>query len=159
MINKFPVNKCSVCGHYDWWYRHKEAWQTSSFLDPGEWICGICHPSPDPLVKLKYRVIKGNYKLNVALNRIKGMVGEERTKALEKFLDGQIKLKTLNEELKLKGATDCLYIENGKKTQKCLGDPEFTCIVCPNNYWWEKELMELDRRENPEVYSTGGFNE
>lgn len=142
-VNQFPIKPCQLCNSDDWWFRQKESW-IAAHRGPEEWICGRCHPSPDPLVRRKYRVIKGNHKLDIAMRKITWMDGEKRQIALEQFKAAVEKLKGLCNELKDNGATDCLYISNGKKIQKCLGDPKFTCTVCPNDYWWDRELMELD---------------
>lgn len=153
MINEYPEKKCPICGSDSWWYRMEEPWQTTKPAEPNEWLCCRCHPSPDPLVQLKYRVVKGNFKLNKALQRIIYMEDETRKQVLPNYHDAVAKLKALKDELKMKGATECLYIEKGKKLQSCLSDPKFQCTVCPNDYWWEKELMELDRKDHPEVYA------
>ncbi len=152
-INRFPERKCTICGSDDWWFRQKEPWLPTDSLEPGEWLCGRCHPPADPLTKLKYRVIKGNYKLAKAHKLIEATYNtENRDAALAKYQEAYTKLRVLCNELKDKGATECLYISRGKKLQRCLDDKEFVCTVCPNDYWWQKELLELDRRDNPEVY-------
>lgn len=149
MINRFPEHPCSICKGDDWWFQQKEPWHQGATAE--EWICGRCHPSPYPATRLKYRIIKGNHKLNIALNRIRLMDGEEREKTLEQFWAAVEKLKALCEELKAISA-DCLYISNGKKMQRCLDDKKFTCTVCPNSYWWEKELFDLDKKLHPEAW-------
>lgn len=139
MITDFPDKPC-LCGSTDWWYRMPEP-------GPGEWLCGRCHPAPHPIITLKFRVIKGNYKLYKVWQQIITLEGEEKAEALKKLHPALDKLKGLNRQLKEAGATDCLYIENGKKLRKCLGQEEkFFCHVCPNDYWFDKELMSLGRK-------------
>lgn len=152
-INQFPEHACPNCKSDDWWFQQKEPWNETAFVSPeGEWLCGRCHPAPHPTTRLKYRVIKGNYKLNIVLQKIELMDGEEREKALVQYHAAYEKLKGLCNEMKAQGATECLYISNGKKMQRCLDDLKFTCTVCPNSYWWEKELLELDRNKYPEIW-------
>lgn len=137
MITDFPEKPCTMCGSTDWWYRMDHG--------PAEWLCGKCHPA-DPLTALKFRVIKGNHKLYKAWRQIRGLSGEEKEKAFEKYFPALEKLKDLNRELKARSATECLYIEDSKKVRKCLGqEEEFFCHVCPNSYWFDKELMELGK--------------
>lgn len=40
-----PTHPCSICGSTDWW------WQPDSRWGPGEWLCGRCHPNPNPAPK------------------------------------------------------------------------------------------------------------
>jgi len=147
-----PTKPCWVCGSNDWW------------LTPdGQYLCGRCHPNPSPgsapapqsnrdeysseVLALRDRVISGNKKLNDAWEQIRGIAhdAEEWKELLEQWHQANEKLSLLCSELKARGYTDCLYIENGKKTKKCLppGDA-IGCRVCPSSRkYWEKELMEL----------------
>lgn len=138
MITDFPEKPCFVCGSTDWWYQMN--------VEPNQWLCGHCHPAPHPIITLKFRVVKGNQKLYKVWQQIIALGGEEKTEALKKYHPALDKLKELNRQLKEAGAIDCLYIENGKKMRKCLAQEEkFFCHVCPNNYWWERELSDLGR--------------
>lgn len=53
------------------------------------------------------------------------------------------KLTLLCTELELRGYTECLYLEGGKKVKRCLDNPDgFWCQVCPSIYpYWEKKIM------------------
>lgn len=155
-----PNKSCYVCGSSTWWQR-----------PDGGWLCGRCHPNPNPgpgpipgaemlpasqpnggeysseVLALRDRVKLGNEKLNDAWEQIRGMAHdtEEWKELLEQWHQANKKLSLLCSELKARGYTDCLYIENRKKTKKCLlpGD-DIGCRVCPSSRkYWEKELMEL----------------
>jgi hypothetical protein len=137
MVTNYPLGKeCMVCGHTIWWLRFNKDGQAI------EWICGTCHPSPDPLEMVKNRILKGNWVLYVAKKQYFRMPAgsPERAEALVSWMAASDKLKQLSDSLKVANRTDCLYIENHKKVRLCLHEPE--CIVCPNNYWWEKELFD-----------------
>jgi hypothetical protein len=140
-ITNFPDYPCPACHSTDWWYNGTS------------WLCGRCHPA-DELVALKFRVIKGNEKLFKVYKQITAMgLGPERDKALAQYRPAIEKLKALAKELKDRGETACLYIEDGKKVRKCLcQEEEFFCHACPNDYWPDKELMELDRAKYPDDY-------
>jgi len=129
----FPPDPCPVCKSTDWWFNGTS------------WVCGRCHPPGDPKIELKFRVIKGNHKLFKAHQQIIAMgPGEAREKALDQYLAALEVLKDLNRQMKELSMTECLYIQDNKKVRKCLSQEEkFFCHVCPNSYWWEKELMEL----------------
>ncbi len=99
------------------------------------------------VLALRDRVILGNKKLNAAWEQIKGMVHdtEEWNYQMECWHQGNEKLSLLCTELQARGYVDCLYIENGKKTKKCLlsGD-DIGCRVCPSSRkYWEEEFEEL----------------
>lgn len=145
-----PTKPCYVCGANDWWQR-----------PDGGWNCGRCHPNPSSapvsqpnggehspeVLALRDRVISGNKKLNDALKQIRQIDHEsqEWKDLFEQWHQANEKLSVLCTELKLRGYTDCLYIENGKKTKKCLspGD-DIGCRVCPSSRkYWEEELMKL----------------
>ena len=155
-INRYPERLCSTCKKSEWWFRQREADMPATSAIPagtGEWVCGNCHPLADPLIKLKYRIIKGNYKLFIAIEAIAHMeVGEVRDEPLARYNAAAAKLRELCDELKGKGVTACLYISEGKKMQRCLSDNDFRCTVCPNDYWAEKELLEIDQGDYPEEY-------
>jgi len=41
-----PNYPCSICGSTDWWWR-----LASGLGGPGGWLCGKCHPNPNPVSK------------------------------------------------------------------------------------------------------------
>lgn len=147
MIKK-PTKPCWVCGSSDFWQR-----------PDGSWLCNRCHPNPNPgsspgkeghaleVLALRDRVTLGNEKLFQAWLQIRELAhdSEEWSWQMDKWAEAQHKLSLLCSELKLKGYTDCLYIENGKKTRSCLSNPDgFWCCVCSSSYpYWEKDLMSL----------------
>ena len=99
------------------------------------------------VITLKDRVVRGNEKLNLAWQQLRNIANrtEEWTEQLERWHQANEKLSLLCTELKLRGYSDCLYMENGKKTRKCLepGD-DIGCRVCPSSReWWAEELMSL----------------
>ena len=94
---------------------------------------------------LKNRVKEGNRKLNLAWEAICKLAHQQARWAeeVEKWHEANERLSALCTELKYKGFTDCLYIENGKKTRGCLTEG-LGCRVCPSQInYWEQELMEL----------------
>ena len=102
--------------------------------------------SPE-IIALRDRVIRGNEKLNLAWQQLRSIADrtEEWRKQMERWHLANERLSTLCTELKLRGYSDCLYMENGKKTRKCLepGD-SLGCRVCPSSTpYWEKEFTEL----------------
>lgn len=38
-----PMFPCHVCGANAWWWRQASL---SGWEQPGEWLCGRCHPDP-----------------------------------------------------------------------------------------------------------------
>ena len=134
----FPANPCRACKSTDWWFNGVT------------WVCGRCHPSGDPKIELKFRVIKGNHKLFKVHRQIIGIgPGEARQKALDQYLAALEVLKDLNRRMKELSMTECLYIQDSKKVRKCLSQEEkFFCHVCCNDWWWEKEMAELGRRKD-----------
>ena len=102
--------------------------------------------SPEVLA-LRDRVKKGNDKLFQAWLQIRELADdkEEWSRQMDRWQEATEKLHQLCQELKLKGYTDCLYLENGEKMRRCLDNPDgFWCQVCPSVYpYWETELMEL----------------
>ena len=96
---------------------------------------------------LKARIRQGNLKLNLAWSQLRNITDrqEEWQTQLQKWHLANELLSALCTELKLKGYTECLYLENGKKMRKCLipGD-DIGCRVCPSERaWWSEELMAL----------------
>jgi DNA polymerase-1 len=90
------------------------------------------------------RVKKGNDKLFQAWLQIRELADkEEWSYQMDRWQEATEKLHQLCQELKLKGYTDCLYFENGKKMRRCLDNPDgFWCQVCPSIYpYWETERM------------------
>jgi len=151
MIKK-PTKPCYACGLNDWWQR-----------PDGGWNCGRCHPNPNlgsaptlqpnegkyssEVLALRDRVILGNEKLNDAWWQICQIDHEsqEWKDLVEQWHQANEKLSLLCIELKARGYTDCLYIENGKKIKKCLspGD-DIGCRVCPSRIpYWEQEFATL----------------
>lgn len=131
-----PTKPCYVCGGNDWWQ-----------LPDGSWRCGRCHPQPAPenvpeLAALIDRVRKGNDKLWEAWKVIRDVENPEEKDALFRKWDAKKEfLNDLCKELVFKGYRDCLYIENGKKTKRCLDEPgEWFCNTCPSQreYWVEE---------------------
>lgn len=140
-IIDFPDYECRACKSTNWWYH------------PPEWVCGNCHPSPDEITRLKFRVIKGQVVMFEMWKQLVMAESEERKELQLIYKEGYDKLKRLCDELKFKGASDCLYIEDRKKLRLCLGKhSEWHCTVCPNDYWYIKEMMEHDRDKNPKDY-------
>lgn len=146
-----PTKPCYVCGTNDWWQR-----------PDGGWLCGRCHPNPNPgssptlpsnegkysseVLALRDRVIKGNDKLFKAWLGIRDIEDRDEKKyQLDRWNEAQERLHGLCLELKAKGYNDCLYIENGKKIRSCLSNPDgFWCQVCPSRIpYWERDLMKL----------------
>lgn len=102
--------------------------------------------SPE-LLALRDRVINGNNKLFKAWLQIREIAhdSEEWAKQMELWHQAAEKLSLLCQELKLKDFTDCLYIEDGKKTKSCLSNPDgFFCVCCSSSIpYWEMEMMSL----------------
>lgn len=101
----------------------------------------------DKMEELKGRIRTGNDKLSLAWEQIKAMdhASQEWKDALQRWHLATAKLRYLCDQLENLGYTDCLYLEHGKKTKKCLppGD-DIGCLVCSSNDpYWEKEFMEL----------------
>lgn len=98
--------------------------------------------SPEALA-LRARVIKGNQKLFQAWLEIRELADdrEEWSRQMDKWDQAVKKLILLCTELKLRGYTECLYLEDGKKVKRCLDNPDgFWCQVCPSIYpYWENK--------------------
>lgn len=147
-----PTKPCYVCGSSNWW-----------LTSDGRYLCGRCHPNPNPgfdsvpssnegkysseVLALRDRVISGNKKLNDAWEQICQVNHEsqEWEDLLERWHQANERLSLLCTELQAKGYEDCLYLDSqGRKTVKCLEQSGIGCRVCPSTYpYWEKELMEL----------------
>lgn len=100
----------------------------------------------EEVASLKERVKDGNQKLNEAWSQICQIdLNSQRWKdEIEKWHQANEKLSAMCTQLKALGFEDCLYIENGVKTKKCLGADPIGCRVCPSRrHYWETELMEL----------------
>lgn len=94
---------------------------------------------------LKSRIKEGNRKLNLAWEAIIKLDHQSARwqEEVEKWHEANERLSALCSELKYLGFTDCLYIENGKKTRNCLTEG-LGCRVCPSQIsYWETELMNL----------------
>jgi hypothetical protein len=64
------------------------------------------------------------------------------------FIDGMKRLTNLGKQLRLID-NSCLYIENKKKMKPCLTksfSKEIECYTCVNDYWWEQELFDVEKR-------------
>lgn len=134
LIARFPAEPCPSCKSMNWWYQP---------VGGGAWVCGACHPSVEPVVKLKARIMKGNYILNKAVGQILGMdPGPAQDEANVQLMASVAILRKLAQELK-QVDKECLYIDQGKKQKAC--GYGFYCYGCPNDYWQEKELMEQNR--------------
>ena len=144
-----PTKPCCICGTNDWW------------LTPeGRYLCGRCHPNPNPgsnpalpategkysqeVLALHDRVIQGNKKLNLAWGQICQLDRESQEQRTlgEQWDQANKKLRVLCDNLQGMGYTDCLYLDqNGKKTKKCLPtDDPYGCRVCPSAIpYWRQE--------------------
>lgn len=94
--------------------------------------------------ELKQRVKAGDQKLNDAWKAICQIDHNSQrwSDELEKWHQANEKLSMLCMQLEALGFEDCLYIDDGIKTQSCLKD--LSCRVCPSKIrYWETELMEL----------------
>lgn len=157
---KKPSGKCYACGSNDWWQR-----------PDGGWSCGKCHPNLNPgsalaakeghppeviigkehspeVLALRDRVRLGNDKLFQAWLQIREVAGDEEEwkRQMDRLGEAAEKLRGFCNKLKLGGYTDCLYLENGKKTRPCLNSEEgsFWCQVCSSDIrYWEQELMAM----------------
>ena len=134
-----PTKPCYACGANDWWQR-----------PDGGWNCGRCYPNPNPVtgayapevLALRDRVRQGNDKLFAAWLQIRDIQDkDEREYQFEQWDKAKEKLNLLRLELQVRGYRDCLYIENGRKTKRCLDEPgEWFCNTCPSDreYWVEE---------------------
>ncbi|MDP2990897.1 MAG: hypothetical protein Q8O57_10085 [Kiritimatiellota bacterium] len=141
---------------------------------PGDWVCGACHPHPDPehykepvikypegkqpapapaaplseLDLLKARVASGNLKLIAAWEQIKDLMEDEFEPAFAEWQAALERLSRLCENLKLTGFEDCLYIENNVKTRECSNRAgDIVCWACPSKRkYWDEELFVGARR-------------
>ena len=153
-----PSGKC-MCGSNDWWQR-----------SDGGWVCNHCHPDPNRAEKEKVekkggsslevialidRVKTGNTKLWEAWRQIRDIEDKDKKEAqYDRWHEAVGKLNILAKELVAKGYTNCLYIEDGKKTRACLYNPEqpdWFCNTCPAQIghgpqYWEAELMGLPEK-------------
>lgn len=93
----------------------------------------------DRIDELKERVKKGNDKLMAAWAEIvKQELGKYETE-IKKWTIAQARLMEYCRQLQDLGFHSCLYIENGKKTKKCID--VLGCIVCPSDIsYWETEV-------------------
>ena len=95
---------------------------------------------------LKEKVKLGNQKLNLAWDQICKIDHESQrwNDEVERWHQANEKLSLLCMELEGLGFVDCLYLENGKKTRRCLPPVGLSCRVCPSiRRYWETELMSL----------------
>jgi len=90
------------------------------------------------------RIRLGNAKLTTAWKVVCEQDDPEGFKRLAAQWDeANKKLNTLCLELMALDYQDCLYIQDGIQTKKCLGG-EFTCWVCPSKIsYWRQEFEEL----------------
>lgn len=115
----------------------------------------------EELDALKDRVRQGNDKLFRAWLQIRELVDDkdEWSRQMNRWQEATEKLHNRCQELKLKGYTDYLYLENGKKVKRCLNNPDgFWCQACPSIYpYWETELMEMPSPKVPEPELAAGL--
>jgi len=103
----------------------------------------------ETLSELIARIKLGSEKLNNALNQMNAIAHNtvRWSDAMEQWHKANMLLRIYCDQLEPLGFKDCLYIENGVKTRKCLEG--VSCRVCPSNKnYWEKELMELPSASN-----------
>lgn len=148
----YPQEPC-YCGSTNFWYTH------------GNWVCMKCHPPiKGDKEELIARAMLANWKLYLAWFKYKQL---EKTDpayeaTLDQFRDGTKRATELSRQLKERGLTECLYIEDGKKLKKCNVIPNlyeqaptienFFCHCCPNEYWFERELFDIEKKKNPELF-------
>ena len=92
--------------------------------------------SHNEVLTLRDRVKLGNDKLFRAWLQIRELAHdqEEWPRQMDQWHEAQGKLHLLCLELKARGYKDCLYIEGGKKTKRCLDNPDgFFCLVCSSS--------------------------
>ena len=135
---KKPTKPC-LCGANDW----RET-------PDGGWRCNRCHPiqrlySAEVLALLD-RVRKGNDKLFAAWLQIRDIPDKlEKESHFLQWDAAKEMLNLLRLELQAKGYNDCLDIENGKKTKRCLDEPgEWFCNTCPSTREYCVEEMKLN---------------
>lgn len=144
----YPKEACPACKNSDWYYRNGP---------PGWWECIKCHAPGDPVELLKARAILANRKLYLAWFQLTdGAGGQLNEEGKDIYAEATQRARDIARQLKELSKTECLYIENGKKLKKCNVMPVLTdkpswngffCHCCPNDYWWEKELFELDEEK------------
>lgn len=145
----YPKMPCHVCKGDRFWYRGKD------------WLCMRCTPPPkDSKEELIARAMVANHKMYLAwydyMQYRKSDPGYEEMR--RQFHEGTEKAVALGRQLKERGITDCLYIQDGKKLKKCNIFPNlytseptienFFCHCCPNDYWIEQELFDYDDKMN-----------
>jgi len=137
-IVDYPTKECYVCKGSTWWFRAGTGF--------GEWVCGICFPPPTELETLKMRIRKGNYLWTQVRWYSDESINEPR------IIEMMNRLTALGKQLKTL-STDCLYFENKKKMKKCMTHPgQLECFTCPNDYWFQTELFDIDKKNFPEAY-------
>lgn len=148
----YPRIPCSNCNSLDWWWRDSN------------WVCMKCHPPVEgSKEELIARAMTANWKL------YKGWFGLDKykkgtpayTEAMAHFRDATRRAQDLARDLKSRGITECLYVENGQKLKKCGVYPDlyareltlenFFCHCCPNDYFWEMELFDTQKKRHPEI--------
>lgn len=93
------------------------------------------------LEELKNRVRTGNERLITAFKQIMAGPPEKREELFDQWHTATRKLSFYCDQLNYLGFDDCLYIQDGVKTRKCLEG--MSCIACPSKKkYWEDELME-----------------
>lgn len=105
---------------------------------------GVTRYTKETLSDLVARVKLGNEKLGKVYDQMKEITPntERWSSAMEQWHRANVLLKIYCDQLEWLGFLDCLYIENGVKTRKCLDG--LGCRVCPSKKpYWEDELMEL----------------
>jgi len=98
------------------------------------------------VAELIERCKKGNLKLNIAWRQLRDSAAwhtPELQDMVEEWSQKTGLLGRLGEELKAKGFTTCLYInEDGIKTRTCAEKDGLTCWACPSEFkYWEAEIF------------------
>ena len=114
-------------------------------VETGSYVLKVDCYTRDTINELIARVKLGNDKLNDAWEKLKAMEQGEQWKAgLEGWHKANLLLKCYCDQLQQMGFANCLYIENGIKTRKCLTG--LGCRVCPSRIsYWEQEFAGLGR--------------
>lgn len=102
----------------------------------------------EELEVLKDRVRTGNKKLQIAWDQICKLdhESEQWNKEFQKWHEANEKLSVLCTQLKVRGFTDCLHLDDkGEKIKKCLDHP-LGCLCCPSaTPYWTAELFASGR--------------
>ena len=104
------------------------------------------------LEAMKERVRAGNDKLMAAWSRVREIADEnERKQQLGRWDEASSLLDVLSRELMYRlNYRECLYMENGKKTEPCVRPDGSGCLVCPSEtpYWRGEEEGQKEGYES-----------